>query len=131
MEEQEKAIAKKMYICDPSANTPCSKSGCVLRGGPCFMTASIEYADIDSGGHPAEATIWRVLQYKALQSQIDQAKDVRRIWNKYSAPRVCIEPDKQPQKTPLLKILIIALALAGLFIFEIASIAVIAKEVFG
>lgn len=95
------------------------------------MTANIEYADIDSSGHPAEATIWRVLQYKALQSQIDQAKDVRRIWNKCSAPSVCIEPDKQPQKTPLRKILIIALALAGLFIFEIASIAVIAKEVFG
>lgn len=131
MEEQEEATPRKMYICDPNANTPCSKSGCALRGGPCFMTPSIEYSDVDSSGHPAEATIWRVLQHQALQSQIDQAKDVRRIWNKISAPSVCIEPDKQPQKTPLLKVIIIAIALAGLFIFELVLIAVIAKEVFG
>ena len=66
MEEQEKTAPKKMYICDPSANKSCSRSGCVLMGGTCFTTLNREFAESGPDGLPEEATMRKVLEMKTM-----------------------------------------------------------------
>lgn len=38
---------KVLYPCDPKKNTECTKTGCFLNGGDCFLTEKIEYASYD------------------------------------------------------------------------------------
>ena len=39
--DREKAI---VYICDPEKNTSCKKTGCLIRGGECYLTTDISHA---------------------------------------------------------------------------------------
>lgn len=38
-------LIEGLYYCDPSKNTRCKKGSCHINGGPCYMTASAEFAD--------------------------------------------------------------------------------------
>lgn len=87
MEEQEKATPKKMYICDPSANTPCSKGRCALMGGTCFTTSNREFAESGPDGLPEEATMRKVLEMKTMiQSTRKPPFDLR---SKFGATSSC------------------------------------------
>lgn len=40
-----------LYFCDPNKNTACSKTGCIINGGPCYATTKKENAIIDENGN--------------------------------------------------------------------------------
>lgn len=43
---------KPVWLCDIRRNTSCRKTGCVLNGGPCMMTAEPAYAWHNKAGKP-------------------------------------------------------------------------------
>lgn len=43
---------KKCWLCDVRKNTACSKTGCILNGGPCLATCDKNYAYLDEKGNP-------------------------------------------------------------------------------
>ncbi len=47
---------KTWYFCDPQKNTPCSKSGCALYGGGCYLTSKKEYSLLYPNGAPRVIT---------------------------------------------------------------------------
>lgn len=49
---------RPIYFCDPEKNTECSKTGCVINGGPCRRTANVNYAVRDKNGFPVEDRSW-------------------------------------------------------------------------
>lgn len=44
----------KVYFCDPMINTECTKTGCFLRGGPCYCVRDEKFAMKNQNGRPVE-----------------------------------------------------------------------------
>ena len=54
-----KEINPVMYLCDPTKNTECNKSGCYIHGKGCFLTTNPAYA---KDGYRSEHLIIKVLR---------------------------------------------------------------------
>ena len=42
-----------LFECNPQLNRECTKSGCYIHGGPCYLTTRRDFAVDKDGGRPA------------------------------------------------------------------------------
>ena len=50
MAEAIESAGDDLYLCDPDKNTECTKEGCYVNGGPCYLTKDERFRDEWPGG---------------------------------------------------------------------------------
>ena len=49
-ETMKSLFAEDLYLCDPDKNTECTKEGCYIHGGECYLTRDERFRDEWPGG---------------------------------------------------------------------------------